>query len=196
MTTNLYFVQYDVLCSTHYAGPYTAEEVDSQKKDIEGYEGVRNVSIEKAALFYRLKEPLGFCSNFHRAKMFLDGRWWDTVEHLYQAQKTGIPEEFDAIWKAKTPKEARLIGQTVHMRNPWDSLKYKTMKDSCVLKFTQHQDLLVQLLATGTDVLVEDSPVDSYWGWGADHKGQNMLGKVLMEIRKELSGYSKSNWDT
>lgn len=196
MTTNLYFVQYEILCSTYYAGPYNHDEVEYQRHDISGFEGVRNVSIEKAALFYRLKDPLGFCSNFHRAKMFLDGRWWDTVEHLYQAEKTGIIEERDAIWKAKTPKEAREIGQTVHMRNPWDSMKYQAMKKCLILKFTQHQDLLAELLLTGTDVLVEDSPTDYYWGWGVDHKGKNMLGKALMEVRKELAGYSKNNWET
>jgi hypothetical protein len=29
---------------------------------------------------------------------------------------------------------------------------------------------------------------DMYWGCGADGTGQNMLGKVLMEVREELKG--------
>jgi predicted NAD-dependent protein-ADP-ribosyltransferase YbiA (DUF1768 family) len=41
---------------------------------------------------------------------------------------------------------------------------------------------------TGTEELIEDSPVDYYWGCGADGSGKNMLGKLLMELREELKG--------
>jgi predicted NAD-dependent protein-ADP-ribosyltransferase YbiA (DUF1768 family) len=33
--------------------------------------------------------------------------------------------------------------------------------------------------------LIEDSPVDSFWGRGPDHKGKNHLGKLWMKIQKE-----------
>jgi ribA/ribD-fused uncharacterized protein len=41
-------------------------------------------------------------------------------------------------------------------------------------------------LSTGDEEIVEDSPIDSYWGCGADGKGQNNLGKILMEVRSRL----------
>ena len=42
------------------------------------------------------------------------------------------------------------------------------------------------LLSTGERKLIEDSPVDYYWGCGEDGSGVNMLGKLLMELRTEL----------
>lgn len=55
------------------------------------------------------------------------------------------------------------------------------------LKFTQHQNLKDQLLGTGDDHLIEDSPTDYWWGIGADQSGQNQLGNLLEELRDELS---------
>jgi len=55
-------------------------------------------------------------------------------------------------------------------------------------KFLQHSDLRKQLMDTGNEVLIEDSPVDWYWGCGLDGTGKNVLGQVLMQIRTELQG--------
>jgi predicted NAD-dependent protein-ADP-ribosyltransferase YbiA (DUF1768 family) len=41
-------------------------------------------------------------------------------------------------------------------------------------------------LATGDEEIIENSPIDSYWGCGADGQGKNMLGKILMETRDIL----------
>jgi predicted NAD-dependent protein-ADP-ribosyltransferase YbiA (DUF1768 family) len=42
------------------------------------------------------------------------------------------------------------------------------------------------LLETGDREIIENSPVDSYWGIGPDGRGENMVGKILMRLRKEL----------
>jgi len=64
------------------------------------------------------------------------------------------------------------------------------VKDWCMYKaleykFSQHDDLATILLSTGNRMIIEDSPIDWYWGWGADHKGKNMLGRLLMKLRGE-----------
>ncbi len=190
----MYYVKYTVLDKTYYAGPYTLSSIGEHKRDIEGYDGISNVSIEKAAPFYKLKDPLGFCSNFWKSKMFVDGRWFETLEHLYQAQKTKIPEEFNAIWKAETPKKARDLGQKVSLVSNWDDIKYNVMKQCLMIKFTQHHDLLRQLLETGNKILVENCPAstpDLYWAWNEENGGLNKLGIALMEVRDALSAY----WD-
>jgi ribA/ribD-fused uncharacterized protein len=74
------------------------------------------------------------------------------------------------------------------MRSDWDEVKYEAMKVVLTAKFLQHHDLRKQLMDTGTEELIEDSPVDYYWGCGADGSGKNMLGKLLMELREELKG--------
>lgn len=143
--------------------------------------------------FYRLLEPGGFMSNFWRAKITIYGRIWDTTEHAYQSQKTSVPGEIDKIWACKTPKESRLLGQICQLRPDWDDVKDRVMKECCIAKFTQHADLKKLLLETGDAELIEDSPVDWYWGCGKDGTGKNMLGKILMEIRAELRDEKTTN---
>lgn len=141
-----------------------------------------------AIKFYKTTDPHGYLNNFYRARFFIYGRWWDFVEAPYQAEKTNVPEEQDAIWAAKKPREARDLGQKVTIRVHWDSIKRRTMKECVMAKFLQHPDLRKQLMETGTEELIEDSPVDAWWGCGKDGTGRNELGKILMEIRDELKG--------
>lgn len=136
--------------------------------------------------FYSTKTAYGCFSNFKKSPIFIYGRWWKNVEAAYQAQKTSDEKEIAQIWLAKTPMEARLIGQKVTMRPDWDDVKVKVMKECVVAKFTQNHDMREELLSTNDEHLIEDSLVDSFWGCGADGKGQNYLGRVLMEVRKEL----------
>jgi len=42
-------------------------------------------------------------------------------------------------------------------------------------------------LSTGNSILIENNPLDPYWGTGPDGKGKNMTGKLLMELRERLS---------
>lgn len=141
-----------------------------------------------AIKFYRTKDPYGFLGNFYCARMYIYGRWWSWVEAPYQAMKTDVPEERDAIWAATKAMEARNLGQKVTMRSDWDQVKRAVMKECCMAKFLQHSDLREQLVDTGTEELIEDSKIDWFWGCGKDGTGQNVLGQVLMEIRSELQG--------
>jgi ribA/ribD-fused uncharacterized protein len=138
--------------------------------------------------FYKTKDPYGFMGNFFKARFFIYGRWWNFVEAPYQAEKTSVQSEKDEIWRAVKANDSRLLGQKVTMRPDWDEYKRFVMKECCMAKFLQHPDLRKQLMDTGDEELMEDSPVDWYWGCGADGTGQNVLGQVLMEIREELKG--------
>jgi predicted NAD-dependent protein-ADP-ribosyltransferase YbiA (DUF1768 family) len=53
-------------------------------------------------------------------------------------------------------------------------------------KAEQHEYVTRKLLATGDRRLVENSWRDDFWGWGPDRNGQNMLGRLWMEIRSEI----------
>lgn len=138
--------------------------------------------------FYKTKDPYGFMGNFFKARFFIYGRWWSFVEAPYQAEKTSVQSEKDEIWRAVKANDSRLLGQKVTMRPDWDEYKRFVMKECCMAKFLQHPDLRKQLMDTGDEELMEDSPVDWYWGCGADGTGKNVLGQVLMEIREELKG--------
>lgn len=138
--------------------------------------------------FYRTKDPHGYMGNFYRARMFIYGRWWNWVEAPYQAEKSLDRAEQDLIWQVQKPMEARDLGQKVKMREGWDLIKDMVMYDCVMAKFLQHKDIRDQLIATGDEELIEDSPVDWYWGCGKDGTGQNHLGQILMRVRKELAG--------
>lgn len=138
--------------------------------------------------FYKIKDPHGYMSNYKKARFFIYGRWWNWVEAPYQAQKTSNADEYEFIWKARTNIEARELGQKVTVREDWEEIKVRVMKECVIAKFLQHKDLRDQLMTTGNEEIVEDSNVDWFWGCGADGSGKNMLGKVLMEVRDELQG--------
>jgi len=61
------------------------------------------------------------------------------------------------------------------------------MRDAIYAKFTQHDALRNQLLATQGIQLVELSHGDAFWGNGGNGRGQNRLGHLLMELRDELA---------
>lgn len=144
----------------------------------------------KQILFYKTNDPQGFLNNFYPSRIYVYNRWWKNVEAPYQSRKTIDKEEIDAIWAAEKPKQARDLGQKVKIVAYWDEMKDMVMYDCVLAKFTQNHDLLKKLLETGDAELIEDSPVDWYWGWGKDHTGQNKLGQILMEVREELQGYN------
>ena len=71
-------------------------------------------------------------------------------------------------------------------RKDWDDVKVGIMREILRAKASQHEYVCRKLLATGERELIEDSWRDDFWGWGPNRDGQNMLGKLWMEIRTEL----------
>lgn len=50
----------------------------------------------------------------------------------------------------------------------------------------QRRELAELPVATDGRRLVENSPLDRYWGTGSDGSGLNRLGELLMKLRAEL----------
>jgi N-glycosidase YbiA len=141
--------------------------------------------------FYSTREePYGCFSNFSKHGFELDGLWWPTSEHYFQAQKfvTTDPLWFDKIREVKTPKEAAKMGRSREhpMGNDWEKVKDKIMENAVFCKFKTHGDLREILLSTGDNLIVENSPIDYYWGCGKDGSGKNKLGEILMIVREKL----------
>ncbi|RDZ26015.1 NADAR family protein [Lysobacter silvisoli] len=145
-------------------------------------------------LFYRANEkPYGPFSNLYKRSFVFEGREFATAEHAYQAGKAA--KESVKEWILSAPSPA-LVAMAAHGLYTWDivpnwaQIKFDRMRAVLRAKFTQHEDLRALLLSTGTARLVEagktNNPVNRLWG-EVNGIGQNMLGVMLMELRKELS---------
>jgi ribA/ribD-fused uncharacterized protein len=111
----------------------------------------------------------------------------------------GDAESAAKILAAAHPRQHKALGRKV---TPFDDAAWKRERVAIVragnhAKFTQNTELLEKLLATKGTTLVEASPYDKIWGIGlaatdarandpAQWKGQNLLGKILTELRDEL----------
>ena len=164
-------------------------------------------------LFYEAKEkPYGVFSNYSLSPITINKKLYDSVEHFYQSSKYEN-EYSEVIRKASTPNKARILarqelcfqykwqlelneiiklnqakGITLKsMRPDWEERKDEIMYQGLQAKFTQHPSLKSLLVNTGDKILVENSPRDSYWGWGKNQKGENKLGLLLMKLREEFT---------
>lgn len=139
--------------------------------------------------FYVEREkPYGCFSNFSAHGFMLDDLYWATSEHYFQAQKFIGTAYLEKVRQAKTPKDAANMGRarSLPLRSDWEQVKDDVMRKAVLQKFKAHADIREILLATGDEVLVENSPIDYYWGCGKDGSGKNNLGQLLMEVRRLL----------
>eukprot|EP00873_Tetraselmis_striata_P020866 jgi/Tetstr1/441130/TSEL_029391.t1 len=166
---------------------------------------LRDRSEEDAVEFYKAWNRNGALSNFSAHAITMPSnagatRTWPSVEHFYQASKFGgdsaeKPEAklvVQAIFEAASPEEAARIGRRTERQRPelvvpsWSTLKLDVMRAAVSAKFRSHAGPRAMLLDTAARDLVEASPHDFFWGCGIDGRGQNRLGKILMELRDEL----------
>lgn len=137
-----------------------------------------------------------FLSNFYPSPIFYEGIVYPTNEHFFQAMKTLDIDTRKAIAAAPTPGAAKRMGRHVPLRPDWEKIKVDVMRLGLILKFTD-AELAEKLVATGDEELVEGNWWhDQTWGscFCADHcrtPGRNLLGMLLMELRKDLQHNQK-----
>lgn len=128
-----------------------------------------------------------------------DGIMYPSTENFYQAMKYLKGWTFDNDAKRKNtrllisklkPHEAKKFSRDNPMTNPhFESRKLDIMLFAQRQKYTQ-EPFKSYLLNTG-DCLLEEG---NWWGdkfWGVDintRQGENNLGKIIMQVRGELSG--------
>ncbi len=126
-------------------------------------------------------------SNFSSFEVKWHGRVWKTSEHAYQASHffDTVPELVEKIFNISSAHEAYKIAKSNAKKAPanWGDIKVDIMEDICKHKLQQHLYVQRKLLQTKDLYMVEDSPKDSFWGWGENRKGRNELGKVWMRLR-------------
>jgi hypothetical protein len=114
----------------------------------------------------------------------LDGVVYPSVENAYQAAKTS--PKFRKPFLACSAAKSKKLGRTLEIRTDWDSVKVQIMRDLLIQKFGPGTELADKLRDTYPHVLIEGNWWnDQFWGV-CRGVGLNWLGRLLMEIRKDL----------
>ena len=164
----------------------------------------RPVRKQPTVFFWKDNEENGCFSNWFRKPFVIDDFEYLHVEQYMMAQKARLfhdSERYTAILRATEPWECKDLGKQVSPfdSEAWDAVKYDVVKTANRAKYEQNPDLMARLINTGNAILAEASPKDTIWGIGLDASaasetdptewpGQNLLGKILMELRSEFSG--------
>lgn len=128
--------------------------------------------------------------NFSSFGIKMEGEFYPTVEHAYQAGKfiDSAPHIAEQIKKSFSAHEAQKIAfanRDKQVEN-WDEIKVKYMEKLLRLKLEQNPYVKKKLLQTKDCIICEDSPKDNFWGIGAERNGRNELGKLWMKLRDEF----------
>ena len=131
------------------------------------------------------KDDFAFLSNMFPCKITYKGLTFSCSESLYQASKCKdkslIPNFCD--WNGGKAKKR---GRKVELREDWEQIKIKVMRKIVILKFTQNPELLKRLKQIEGPISEENTWGDTFWGI-CEGKGENNLGKILMEVRDSLN---------
>jgi len=126
-----------------------------------------------------------FLSNFYECSVTYNGLTYKNNEAAFQAQKCINLKDREKFCNLSA-SESKKLGRRVVLRKDWEDIKIKVMTDIVKAKFEQNEDLQKKLLATEDAYLEEGNT----WGdriWGTvNGVGANNLGKILMNVRKEL----------
>jgi ribA/ribD-fused uncharacterized protein len=103
---------------------------------------------------------------FLEARFTIDGKYYATSEHYFQAQKFVRTEHEEIIRLSRAPKVAADRGRerSRPLRADWNEVKEDVMRRALRAKFTAHAPLRELLLSTGDEEIVENAPGDLYWG--------------------------------
>ncbi|KAE9400898.1 DUF1768-domain-containing protein [Gymnopus androsaceus JB14] len=144
-------------------------------------------------LFYHKAKPYYGFTNFSAHPVIYNGKRYPTSEHLFQSFKfqgyrPDIAEHIRTCGGRPSAAFQEAHRYQPHVRSDWLKVNIEKMDETLHHKFTQHPDLMKELLDTGNAELVEDSDKDSFWGIGSDGKGRNELGKALERLRAQFRG--------
>lgn len=162
--------------------------------------------MKKEIAITKVKEDSGWLSCMSAYPVTYNGIQYNTCEALFQALRfEKYPEIQKQILECPSPMGAKMIArknrELLGRGKMWDEAPadISLMRECLVLKLDQHPDLKEKLIATGNATIIEDCTThdrESARFWGAVKKddkwiGENVFGKIWMEIREELNKSNK-----
>jgi len=158
---------------------------------------LRTYRRAEVVVVYKTKENFGGLSNMAAGyPLQVNGVRILTTEALYQACRfPHLPDVQRDIIGQHSPMTAKIKSKPHrHESRPdWDEVRYKIMRWCLRVKLAQNYEEFGRLLLSTQDrPIVEQSRKDDYWGakladeLGETLVGQNVLGRLLMELREKL----------
>jgi ribA/ribD-fused uncharacterized protein len=115
-----------------------------------------------------------------------------------KAREIKNDDMYTKIMGTATPKAVKALEKKITITaEEWDPKKDEIMAKAVRAKFTQYPELRSKLLETGEKQIGNADARETYWGIGTSMdtdkarvpskwRGQNKLGKILMDLRKTL----------
>ena len=153
-------------------------------------------------LYFNSRTPyLDIFSNFYEEPLQINGEFWKSGEHFYQAAKfakTGLqPDEeiYHTIINAETPGTAKRLADEYFSGENKECFHqalrtFVAMATMLNVKFAPGTLARKRLMQTGDLELIHLSGSDFFWGQNRKDDGKNLLGKALMQMRDSGSDCS------
>ena len=148
--------------------------------------------------FTKVSLPYGWLGNMAPFPVMYKGKKWLTIEALFQALRFEDEKIIEEIRLQKSPMGAKMKAKKNKLLivvEPMSENDLENMRMCVKLKIEQHPKLLMQLLATNDQIIIEDIGKrngERHKFWGAKEvndvwEGENMMGKIWMELRNNIN---------
>ena len=156
------------------------------------YYSIETYPVSECVVIRKVKEPWGIFGNFASTPIIINGVTFKTSELLFQLMKFKEAEPVLAVYNANNPKMTAKHWEKTHRREDWGRMIVDAMKFCLTQKYEQNEDFRKELERSKGKYIVEDQTsfpkkTPDTWGvkqQGSDFVGPNLLGRILMELRK------------
>ena len=152
--------------------------------------------------FHNPDEENGYLSNWYLSEFIIDDITFSSMEQYMMYEKAILfhdQETAEKILQTDNVAEIKALGRTVQNFDDtvWGQSREEIVYKGVFEKFRQNPELRKRLERTGEEVIAECAVKDKIWGIGLSMKdedrfcvdrwkGQNLLGKILMDVRKDI----------
>lgn len=152
--------------------------------------------------FHNPDEENGYLSNWYLSEFTIDDIAFSSMEQYMMYEKAILfhdQETAKKILQTDNVAVIKALGRTVQNFDDtvWGQSREEIVYKGVFEKFRQNPELRKRLERTGEEVIAECAVKDKIWGIGLSMKdedrfcverwkGQNLLGKILMDVRKDI----------
>ena len=152
--------------------------------------------------FHNPDEENGYLSNWYLSEFTVDDITFSSMEQYMMYEKAILfhdQETAKKILQKDNVAEIKALGRIVQNFDDtvWGQSREEIVYKGVFEKFRQNPELRKRLERTGEEIIAECAVKDRIWGIGLSMKdedrfcverwnGQNLLGKILMDVRKDI----------